>query len=330
MVEQDIPTKCNQIINWFVKNHNEWVDENRLVSWAEKLGIRLNCSDTLDENSLFHLLVLGVLWNSCPTYRVEKGEDIFRKIKGIYTLTKFKEAYSDRETRKILIQKAKKEIKNEAVFNILDFTVNGNVNNTQVWTKINDILNSKNIGDGTSDVNRLRRLYYIFNSINEERYYEGQAYLTKKVFLIFREIRIQFRKSGKFQYHPSICCVPDSHIEKAVTNALPILDKSDESEMDKIEWLLKISDNVAKYFCTSSYELYDLPLFFAHKESILHNISSSEFERAPLIQPTRGTDAGICPKCGSKLRWRRAQNTDELYRGCINFQGGCRWNDRSY
>lgn len=74
MHDRDVGVKCNQIIDWFVKNHNEWVEENRLVSWAEKLGIRLNCSDTLDEGSLFHLLVLGVLWNSCPTYRVERGK----------------------------------------------------------------------------------------------------------------------------------------------------------------------------------------------------------------------------------------------------------------
>ena len=162
------------------------------------MGIRLNCSDTLDEGSLFHLLVLGVLWNSCPTYRVERGEAVFRKIKGSYTLKRFKESHSNTETREILIQKAKKEIKNEAVFNILDFAVNGIVNNTQVWTKINDILTSKNSGDGTSDVNRLKHLYYIFNPINEGRYYEGQAYLTKKVFLIFREIRVQLRNPANF------------------------------------------------------------------------------------------------------------------------------------
>jgi len=47
-------------------------------------------------------------------------------------------------------------------------------------------------------------------------------------------------------------------------------------------------------------------------------------------QPRRGMHAGICPNCGSPLVWRRAQRTGELYRGCTNFQGGCRWKDRSY
>lgn len=44
----------------------------------------------------------------------------------------------------------------------------------------------------------------------------------------------------------------------------------------------------------------------------------------------RGDDAGKCPMCGSPLVWRRAQKNNELYRGCTNFDGGCRWNDRSY
>lgn len=36
-----------------------------------------------------------------------------------------------------------------------------------------------------------------------------------------------------------------------------------------------------------------------------------------------------CPRCGSTLAWRVAA-TGERYRGCTNFNGGCRWNDRSY
>jgi tetratricopeptide (TPR) repeat protein len=46
--------------------------------------------------------------------------------------------------------------------------------------------------------------------------------------------------------------------------------------------------------------------------------------------PIRGTDAGTCPICGSILVWRRATKTDELYRGCTNFDGGCRYQERSY
>lgn len=44
----------------------------------------------------------------------------------------------------------------------------------------------------------------------------------------------------------------------------------------------------------------------------------------------RGENAGECPACGSRLVWRRSQKNNELYRGCTNFDGGCRWNDRSY
>lgn len=326
----DACTKCNQIIDWFVREHKEWIDENKLVSWAEKLGISLNRNNTLDESSLFHLFVLGVLWNSRPTYRAEKGEEVFSKIKDTYTVTKFREAYSNAETRQVLIRKARNEIENEAVFNILNFIVNGKVDNTPVWTEINDVLTLWNIGDKNCDVNRLRRLYCIFNPPSGARHYEGEAYLTKKVFLVFREIRIQFRRLGQFQYDPVICCVPDSHIEQAVTSALGIVDESQRNRVERIEWLLEISKGVAEYFCTPYYELYDLPLFFAHKERRLPKIADTQSEHTPSTPPKRGAPAGQCPKCGSGLVVRRAKRTGESYRGCTNFQGGCRWNNRSY
>ena len=44
----------------------------------------------------------------------------------------------------------------------------------------------------------------------------------------------------------------------------------------------------------------------------------------------RGMPAGICPRCGSTLVWRRAQLSGELYRGCTNYEGGCRYHERSY
>lgn len=46
--------------------------------------------------------------------------------------------------------------------------------------------------------------------------------------------------------------------------------------------------------------------------------------------PRRGLPAGICPRCGSTLVWRRAQLTGELYRGCTNYSSGCRYQERSY
>ena len=46
--------------------------------------------------------------------------------------------------------------------------------------------------------------------------------------------------------------------------------------------------------------------------------------------PRRGLPAGICPRCNSMLVWRRAQLTGELYRGCTNYSGGCRYQERSY
>jgi len=44
----------------------------------------------------------------------------------------------------------------------------------------------------------------------------------------------------------------------------------------------------------------------------------------------RGEIAGTCPDCGHPLVWRKATKTGELYRGCPNFDGGCRHQERSY
>ena len=44
----------------------------------------------------------------------------------------------------------------------------------------------------------------------------------------------------------------------------------------------------------------------------------------------RGSLAGTCPLCGSNMVWRQATKTGELYKGCTNFDGGCRYQERSY
>jgi hypothetical protein len=40
--------------------------------------------------------------------------------------------------------------------------------------------------------------------------------------------------------------------------------------------------------------------------------------------------AGSCPKCFHPLVWRTAKKTGERYKGCTNYNGGCRYNTRSY
>ena len=44
----------------------------------------------------------------------------------------------------------------------------------------------------------------------------------------------------------------------------------------------------------------------------------------------RGSLTGKCPLCGSNLVWRQAKKTGEMYKGCTNFDGGCRYQERSY
>jgi hypothetical protein len=97
--------------------------------------------------------------------------------------------------------------------------------------------------------------------LDSSRPYNGEAYLTVKAFLIFRELRIQFRDSGKYQYHPIICCTPDRHVRRAL-KALRLLDNTSH-DMNN---LIHASEIVAKHFCTDRYELYDLPLFFWNRE----------------------------------------------------------------
>lgn len=43
-----------------------------------------------------------------------------------------------------------------------------------------------------------------------------------------------------------------------------------------------------------------------------------------------GTVEGTCPECGHPLVWRKATKTGEIYRGCTNYDGGCRYQERSY
>jgi len=58
--------------------------------------------------------------------------------------------------------------------------------------------------------------------------------------------------------------------------------------------------------------------------------SPQRFSTLSRQYPRRGKPAGICPRCGSTLVWRRAQLKPELYRGCTNYSGGCRYQERSY
>jgi len=285
------------------------------VSWAGKLGTKLNCNGSLAEDQLFQLFVLAVLWNNEPTFKAEIGEKVFEAIRNDYTLERFKRAMKNSEIECDLKNIAINKIQNIHVFNLLKFIASGNYQRPNIWQEIRKILELPKIGDRERDINRLRQLYGIFKSN-----YTGAGHLTVKVFLIFRELRIQFRESGEYQYNPAICCIPDSNVRKALVT----LDLSQQSSND-IDSLMVASEKVAEHFCTEAYELYDLPLFFWYRENDRNRLFA-EVRR----HPVRGDPAGICPLCRSPLVWRQAGKTKELYRGCTNFDGGCRWKDRSY
>lgn len=235
-----IHNRVDQVIPWFISEHKDWLEDSKLVSWAEKLGIHLNHQGAIDEEELFHLFVLAVLWNNDPTYPAEKGEQVFREIKREYTLRNFREAEQNDLLAKELNSIAHNFIGNPDVFSLLMFIANGRANDGNIWTKIRGILNFPGIGYKADDVNRLKELFGVFNP----RKYRGNAYLTVKTFLIFREIRIQFRNIGKYQYHPAICCIPDSNVR----NALRKLDLLEKPGTD-INSLISSSKIVAEYFC---------------------------------------------------------------------------------
>ena len=243
---------AEHIINWFLTRHGEWVEESRLVSWAKKLGINLNDDGEINEEQLFHLFVLAVLWNNKPTYNAEKGEQVFKQIKGEYTFSSFRRASYDASTRLRLKRIASKNIGNPGVFHLLKF-----ITKPDTWDKIMETLNFPVIGDKADDIKRLEDLWRLFNNPRRE------AYLTLKLFLIFREIKIQFANDDKYQYHPAICCVPDSHVR----NALAKLDLIKNAGKRDLQSLIHCSKVIAKNFCKPPYELYDLPLFFWHKEN---------------------------------------------------------------
>jgi hypothetical protein len=67
---------------------------------------------------------------------------------------------------------------------------------------------------------------------------------------------------------------------------------------------------------------WEAPLKLKERDSIGESESKHK--------PKRHTYAGECPKCGAPLVWRKARRTGELYRGCTNYKGGCRYQERSY
>jgi hypothetical protein len=202
------------------------------------------------------------------------------------------------------------------IFDLLMYIANGRSEKGEIWNRIQQILKRSQIGELEADTGRLLELYGLFNP----RRYTGSAYLTVKLFLIFREIRIQFKDIGAYQYNPAICCIPDFHVREALRET-GLLPESDNS----IRSLIEASEIVANNFCSEEYDLYDLPLFFAHKENCLKTI----IEQSDIAETVLQNQTVKCPTCGSPIVWRTSK-TGETYRGCTNYDGGCRWNDRSY
>ena len=144
--------KIEEIIEWFMREHSDWVDDKSLVSWARRLGIELNRNGMLDEDGLFSLFVLASLWNNKPTFHAETGERVFREIKDEYTLWNFREASHNRSMKDQLMTLADKTIGNRGIFNLLDF-----IAREDNWELIKWVLTFPKIGDKQSDLKRLKK-----------------------------------------------------------------------------------------------------------------------------------------------------------------------------
>jgi hypothetical protein len=245
--------ECARIAEWFIREYEEWIKDNKLLSWSEKLRIYLNKDSEIDDTQLFQLFVLAVLWNNGETSNAETGIRVYEEIRDRYTLKNFVNATNNQSLTERL--RAIHPLVDKRIFYLLSFIVNGQIQGTSVWTRIKNIINSPNIGVKEDDEIRLTNLYNLFNSLHQR---SENAFFTVKTFLIFRELRIQFHALNMYQYHPAICCVPDSHVRRAL-HYLNL--RSDWPEKNRIDNLIATSEVVAEHFCSGKYELYDLPLF---------------------------------------------------------------------
>ncbi len=235
-----------EITEWFVKEHSEFVDKNSLKSWASLLGIELQKNGDIDEDGLFHLFVLASLWNNKPTLRTNRGIEAFQAIKDKYTIENFRQAKNDPKLNNELRILASSEIGNSAIFNLLDYIANGDCVQGSVWREIKCILYLSGAGVLDNDTSRLMQLSSLFNG--SPRRYAGDAYLKVKLFLVFRELRIQFKEAGQFQFHPAICCISDSHVREALQELGLAQNVGTE-----ISSLINASKLVAQIFCTGQY-----------------------------------------------------------------------------
>jgi len=108
----------------------------------------------------------------------------------------------------------------------------------RTWETVKRVLAQPETGKENDDIKRLNKLWMLFNSPSKA------AYLTVKLFLVFREIRIQFRKTGEYQYHPAICCVPGSHVRSALAEVGLIEDAKNNS----LQSLIRCSKIVSEHF----------------------------------------------------------------------------------
>lgn len=162
--------------------------------------------------------------------------------------------------------------------------------------------------------------------------------VTGILILIYSAIRFAYRSFNKFCNY--ICENIQKENEKKraieiekgrVLNKIGKFIENLEREQDKPSGEAEHSGTIWE---GRPLECEDLSTEFDHilKESHQDKASKKDNSNSSYNSeiPKGETSAGICPVCGSPLVWRRAKRTGELYRGCTNYNGGCRYNDRSY
>jgi len=205
-----------------------------------------------------------------------------------------------------------------------------------------DALTQLKIFQGVIQLHDIRHISTLRRAKNFESWYYGRTKVTHKEMVIKLGIAkdMDMVEITAFSYDPKDLTGLLAEINRHVTeefskrgNVQKIFNVSIKDSVVQRTNLMSFCDAEGK--CSGDVTIEDSVVMRS-------NISNPDHEKPEEVAiqqtdnktttppPQQGDYAGICPDCGSKLVWRVAQKTGELYRGCDNFDDGCRYHERSY